>query len=231
MNTIALGFVGTPRGGAPRDSHFTGSSNNPSKKGSMIAPARPGSSMKRNDTAPETKTHSSHEIGTFADSKHHVPPAPATSIYALPPSNDDPSMIERRCEYLELLGKRQTTLLSDQNEQIKKLEDKLALQSDDPSLLGWLQATVLKPTTEYHASDCECDAPSCNGQGQSVAGGTVVNIRYPMHELSHNGNSRVIMCRRNVDRVTGQMSISWIVVYSIEAGEAAIRHVADFALV
>ena len=122
MNTVALGFVGTPRAASQRDSYFTGSSNNPSKKGSMIALARPTAQQKRADaTLPNPERKKSDDA--------EVPPVrmvrASSEVAAAPPHANDLAMLQRRCDFLELQSKRQITMISDQSEYIKNLEEKI----------------------------------------------------------------------------------------------------------
>ena len=212
MNTVALGFVGTPRASGQRDSYFTGSSNNPSKKGSMIAVARPVPQQRRVDpTVPNKYSRSPKEVAP--------PPAPSpiaraentSSKLAAPPHANNLTMLERRCDYLDLQTKRQTTMIADQSLYIKNLEDKLV----EPSNLfsGWLHGRVLNGTTEYTMTDIGKD-PDCARDGVAVHEGTVVNVCYPMKRLHSEGSTRIVMCRRRVEPTTGQILTSWIVVYT-----------------
>lgn len=223
MNTVALGFVGTPRAVSQRDSYFTGSSSNPSKKGSMIALARP-TPQKRSDAIlpnPERKKSDDAEV---------IPPPPVRMVRALsevaaaPPHANDLAMLQRRCDFLELQSKRQITMISDQSEYIKKLEEKIV---DPSNQLGWLKGGVLQSTTEYNMTEMGRD-PDCTGDGTVVDKGVVVNVCYPMKMLHSEGSKRVVMCRRRVEPTTGQVFMSWIVVYSGEANKEDVRYVGDF---
>jgi hypothetical protein len=137
-------------------------------------------------------------------------------------------MLERRCEFLELQLKRQTTMLSDQNEHINRLKDVIeSKEADSGGVLGWLRATVLLETTEYPMKD-ESDefdesVPLPVGQGG------VVSVCYPMREVKSDATSKVLMRRRSVDPVTGQLQMTWVVVYSSDA-DSKNRYVGEFAL-
>lgn len=217
MNTVALGFVGTPRAGAPRDSYFTGTSNNPSKKGSMIAVAvtRP-----KRDSVEKKKVEepASYQAPVAMDSEITVPRA------------SDASMLERRCQFLEQQGKRQITMLADQNEHISSLEHRLFAQQLNGSF-GWLHANVLQRTTEYMMQDTDEETPNCEAGGATVEKGVVVNVCYPMKEIGPD-DTRILMTRRCVEPTTGQLKMSWIVVYTRAVGEdvEGVRCVGNFTL-
>lgn len=225
MNTFALGFVGTPRGTTARDSYFIGSSNNPSKKGSMIAVARPVAQPRRLEGNPSSAEKKKGDM--VVNDASTLAKAPADA--ATPPHANSLTMLERRCEFLELQAKRQSTTLADQSLYIKNLEEKLV----EPSNLfcGWLNGMVLRDTLEFHITDIGKE-PDCAGEGVVVDKGMVVNICYPMKTWKDdNENTRILMCRRRVDPATGQVLMSWIVVYSGgEVDKEDVRHVGDFHL-
>ena len=221
MNTVALGFVGTPRAASQRDSYFTGSSNNPSKKGSMIALARPTAQQKRADaTLPNPERKKSDDA--------EVPPVrmvrASSEVAAAPPHANDLAMLQRRCDFLELQSKRQITMISDQSEYIKNLEEKIL---DPSNQLGWLKGEVLQSTSEYNMTEMGTD-PDCTGDGTVVDKGVVVNVCYPMKMLHSEGGKRIVMCRRRAEPTTGQILMSWIVVYSGEANKEDGRYVGKF---
>lgn len=224
MNTFALGFVGTPRGATARDSYFIGSSNNPSKKGSMIAVARPLPQSRRIEGNVSNAERKKGDVPLNDVSTLAKTPADATT----PPHANSLTMLERRCEFLELQAKRQSTTLADQSQYIKNLEEKLV----EPSNLfcGWLNAMVLQDTLEFLITDIG-EEPDCSGEGAVVDKGAVVNICYPMKMLNgDSGSTRILMCRRRVDPATGQVLMTWIVVYSGGVDKEDVRHVGDFHL-
>lgn len=226
MNTAALGFVGTPRGAFQRDSYFTGSSGNPSKKGSMVAPARPNTQQtKRIDPIIAIDKRNDDRSRDTTNATSNDNPLPQLNMNTVPQSNNL-SMMERRCAFLELQAKRHTTAMSDQHELITQLKEQINNQTEP---FGWVNAQVNEDTTEYNMTEY---APECTltlENDNKVTSGTTVNISYPMREVDHNGNKYIVMIRRKIDPVTGQFSMSWIVVYSI-INNVETRHASNFTL-
>ena len=192
----------------------------------MLAPARPNPQQTRR-VDPIIAIDKKHDDRSrdVTNATLNNNPLPQSNMNAAPQSNNL-SMIERRCSFLELQAKRHTTAMSDQHELITQLKEKINYQTES---LGWINAQVNEDTTEYNIAEY---APECTPtleNDNKVTSGTTVHISYPMKEVDHDGNKYIVMIRRKIDPVTGQFSMSWLVVYSIK-NKLETRHVSNFTL-
>lgn len=92
---LNLGFVGTPKSARMRDATFIGSTNNFSKKGTLVLP----------------RPLPTHQSGTNNDSKAERQEKPVLDV----------SLFSRRCEYLERISKQQNTILNEHSNDLKIL--------------------------------------------------------------------------------------------------------------
>ena len=205
----ALGFTTVPRRFQPRDSHFTGASNNPSKKG-------PIASMKRvDDSATYISNNTNQQPSTLTPIASQVaPPLPIP-----PPSQVAPTsatLLDRKCEFLENQWKRV-------NATVQELVDaKNAVSVTNDFLIS---ATVESDTYEFE----EESETSLLTEGTLVLKDQKVNIMYPMKRKDTADGYRLLMRRIKVDPNTCQLSSSWLVVFEEKSG-AQSHLVNGFAL-
>lgn len=207
-NFATLGFVAANRRPAFRDSYFTGSSGNPSKKTSP----------------PMNLTARRPDDATAAA----VPPPPAAA-----PRSEAPAVgitadavLERRCHYLEAQEKRHGNELSELTTKLSVCEEDLRQsQTQSARLIDALRASVaehahqVKATAAVDVTEYEADAADEveGGNGKvaaptdaavcgTVRAGERVRLQYPMTK----SDCDIWMRRRRVHTLTGQLSWSWV---------------------
>lgn len=233
----AFGFVSTPRGIGTRDPAFTGGSSNPSKKGAMIHPRLPPRTAPpmagpprmpppRPGPRPTIPLLSVPAGATAPPSAEAARVAQATPpVHELGRPSDTLALLQRRCEYLENLGRRHATALADADASIAAL--RVALHAVE-SAVG-MRGRVLVPTTEFVSREDSVEVAARVPRARAVvAPGVVVHVTYPMQTLQDGQRTLVCMRRVNVDVDTAEVTMSWIVVYERDSDT---RFVGEFAVV
>ena len=172
-----------PRRMQPRDSYFTGASNNPSKKGPVLP-------MKRTD---DTNTSN-------AQSQQNVVQPPPPSVAPVPPIQQpvtNSSLMDRKYEFLENQMKRNNALVQEMVDQKNNARDESQIV---------ITADVLSNTTSYALEDL-------TGDSDEIAKNTVVKVCYPMRKITTSTGYKVAMRHVRVHHSTGQLTGHWIVVY------------------
>lgn len=194
--SAAFGFVSSPR---TRDPGFVGSTNNSSKRQSVMIANRMPSQR------PVTRGDGASQLGPNANTRPEPVRAPQQSPLppSQPPRTADAGILGLRCDYLEGEVRHLHAVVIEQGDQIR---------GGPPLRVG---GEVIEPTVEFAdaAGRAPQDAASAS-TGSGVAKGVRVQLLYPMEEVTLAGGRRVIVMRRlQIDPDTAGPKSSWLVVY------------------
>jgi hypothetical protein len=234
-NPSGLGFTGVPKRFQPRDSHFTGASNNPSKKGAIMF-------VTKNQNTPDKQSLAAESVRQ-AQSFEGSPAVVATPTSA--------GLLERKCEFMETQVKRHTAQIQElldsnhrllaqsssashvmqANQELLDSNHRLLAQSSSASHV--MQAKVARQTIEFDAppattNDAESGGAE-SGDAITVAKDQLLKVMYPMETHKTINGHAIFMRHLEIDSNTAQLRSSWIKVYEKQDGQD-IYYLTDFTL-
>lgn len=169
-------------------------------------------------------------VTTTPEKRAEYPQVPVPAPVAPPPmptGPSDASLVTRRCDYMEEQLRRQNALLQDQAILIK------SLQEGGESGTIWLNAKCALKTPQFDVAteNIESHVKADPTPSSHVRRGSIISVCYPMVQVTLPEETQVLMRRRIVDSVTGQMSSAWVVVYATMIDDSTHhRYVSGFSV-